>query len=450
MTRDNASPTTLLCTALYERAREGPPDAVIEAARAVVLDAVGCLFAGSAEKPSRASREYVAAIAGRGQSSVVGLAQQVDAASAAFANGVTIHALDFEPIGSPPCHAPASVLPAVLALAESCGAGGRDLITAFVLGWEVECRLRTAGTLRSAFHPLAIYGPVAAAAASAVLLGLDPSGIESAVAIGASAAGGLAANGHTPIKVIHAGSAARAGVVAALQAQHGLSGASGVFERAGGYGDAFFAEVDWGTFDSIATGPEPEYYLTEDGVVYKPYPVQLPMLNVVDTVLDARSSAFELADLDALELIVAPLVASRSNPRPRSGHAGKFSTEYCAAAALVFGEVGIATFDDERLSDPRLMQVISRTTITERSDFELGDVTVRLRTVSGDIVEVSRTHARGSKAAPLTREQRIEKVRSCLGYGGVPEITGDLVVAVEELETAQDVSRLGALLRAPA
>ncbi|MGX7680818.1 MmgE/PrpD family protein [Jatrophihabitans sp. DSM 45814] len=433
-----------LAADLHLRAAQGLPESVAETAKAVILDGVGCLFAGLAEKPSAISREYVTAVAGHPESSVAGADQQVDAASAAFANGVAIHSLDFDAIGSPPCHGTASVLPALLALAERSNASGRDVLCAFAMGWEVECRMRMAGKLRSAFHPLSVYGPVAAAAAGAILLGLDPRGIENAIAIGASAAGGLAANGQTPVKVMHAGNASRAGVIAALQAQRGLSGAAGVFERPGGYGDAFFAEVNW---TQLNAGMATHYYLDLDGVVFKPYPVQLPMLSVIDAVLDARPADFDLTDFEGLELIVSPLVASRSNPRPQRGHVGKFSPEFCAAAALLFGSVGIKTFTDELVTDSRITRVIDRTTVTERPSMKTHEVSVRLRRADGNVVEVSRAHQRGSTSEPLSREQRIAKVGDCLAYAQVADITEDLVSCVEAFETVADMSRLGELLR---
>lgn len=435
--------TGAFCAALHDQAHDGLPEPVVEAARAVVLDGVGCLFAGFAEAPSRIGRDYVTAVAGHPEASVVGVGAKVDAADAAFANGVAVHALDFEAVGSPPAHGTASVLPAVFALAERSGATGRDVLQAFALGWDVECRLRTVGRLRPAFHPMAVYGPVASAAASALLLGLDPVGIENAVAIGASGAGGLAANGHTPVKVVHAGNAARSGVLAALQAEQGLAGARHVFERPGGYGEAFLLDAAW---DRLNAGWGVEHFMSDDHVDHKPYPVQLPMLNVVDAVLDARPAGFDLAGFERLEMTVSTLVAGRPRDRPDHGHAGKFNPVFCAAVALVFGKVGIEAFSDEVVADPRIRRVMERTTVVERPS--AGDHEVAVRLYGGDgVIEVARAHQRGSRWEPLSRRQRIDKLRGCLAHAGVEGITDDLVTCVEGLETAADVWRLGTLLR---
>jgi len=444
---DEGGATARLADVLHDRFREETPRAVLDAAQAVVLDAVGCLFAGIAERPSRIGRDYVLAAGGSGPSSVVGRTDGVDAAGAAYANGITIHALDFEPIGSPPCHAPASVLPAVLALAERSGSSGRDLLASLAIGWEVESALRAAGRLRSAFHPLAVYGPVAAAAASAALLGLDARGIENAIAIGASAAGGLAANGHSPVKVVHSGVAAQAGVVAALQAQHGLVGSRAVLEARGGYGDAFYSEVDWGVLERLTAGPDAVHALSAATVLHKPYPVQLPILNVIDTVLDVRPDGFDPSDLESLELTVSSLIASRSNPRPERGHAGKFSPEFCAAAALRDGGVGIGSFEDARLHDARLLDVIDRVVVVERKDAGVHEVAVRLRTRSGAVLKASRSDPRGTAAAPLSGRQLVDKVRGCLEHAGAAGITDDLVACIGDLAAAGDVSDLTALLR---
>jgi 2-methylcitrate dehydratase PrpD len=131
-----------------------------------------------------------------------------------------------------------------------------------------------------------------------------------------------------------------------------------------------------------------------------------------------------------------------------SGHAGKFSTEFCAAVALVFGEVGIATFDDRVLSDPVVLGIIERIEIVERPELALGELTARLRLRSGEAVEASRRHPRGSRLDPLSRPQRIAKLRGCLAYGGVGPLAEELIACVERLETTHDVSELGTLLRA--
>ncbi|CUR58459.1 putative 2-methylcitrate dehydratase [metagenome] len=442
MTSDGA--TAALCRRLVEQRMLGVPDEVVATARSVVLDGLGCLVAGLNEPPSVRAREQVAETSRTPEASAVGLDRLTDTAAAAFVNGVTMHSLDFEAVGTPACHGTSSVLPALLALAERDGLSGAEVVTAFVLGWEVECRLRTAGELRDAFHPTAVHGPIAAAAAAGLLVGLDAVALEHAIAIAASSCGGLAANGRSEVKALHAGNAARTGVQSADLARKGLHGSVGILERSGGFGDAFFAQVDWaGLLDNWGE----KYFLRDDAVNFKPYPVQFPMINVVDTVLDARSAVVAASAVGELRLVVPTKVISRSNPHPHSGHAGKFSPEYCAAVALVLGEVGIEAFTDEAIADPRVRDIMMRTSLTEAAPGTSG-VTVEVVGQDGTILgKAARLHQRGSRQAPLRPDELHEKVRRCLRAAGAEAIGDELVAVVGRFETADHVTALMALLR---
>lgn len=448
-----SGPTATLCTALEESARHGVAEEPAAVARAVMLDGIACQFAGHAEIPAVIVRNYAAAIGGRAESSVVGVTGQLDAANAAYANGTAMHALDFEAVGTPPCHGTSSILPALVALAERESLSGSALICAFVLGWEAESRLRTVAKLRAGFHPTAVYGPIAAAAASAVLLRLDAAAIAGAIATAASSAGGLAGNGQTAVKAVHAGNAARCGVQAALLARNGLIGGASILERQGGFGDGFLAEArDW---DRLTEGWGESYFLSAEKLNYKPYPVQFPMINVVDAALDLVTAESEhgLFDVDgvaSLEIIAPPQVTGRSNSNPRNGHAGKFSPEYCAAVALVFGEVGIDAFTDARVAEPRIRQLIDRTTLSARTGTCAREVSIKLVRIDGRVTCVSRQHPRGSAQAPMSRQERIAKVGRCLSYAGAADIADDLVALVERFATPEDVVSLGQLLRTPA
>jgi 2-methylcitrate dehydratase PrpD len=442
----SVGPTAALCAALGAQQRRQLPDEVADAARAVVLDGVGCLIAGAAEPAGVIASGYTAAAGGQPEASVAGLADKVDAPAAAFANGVLMHALDFEAVGIPPCHDTSSVFPALLALAERENLSGRDVIRAFVLGWDVECRLRTAGAANSSFHPTAVYGPMAAAAACAVLLGLDPAGIENTLGIAASSAGGLAVNGKSMVKTAHAGNAARTGVTSALLAREGFASASGILERRHGYGDAFLVKPDW---ERLNQGWSESYFITEPGVNYKPYPVQFAMLNVVDTALDARSAGLDPEDIATVHITASAHIADRSDPRPHSGHAGKFSPEYCTAVALLSGEVGIEAFTDERCADPAVRALIDQCRITAYPEGTGGkrDVALRITRKDGSMVAVERTRPRGSVQDPLTRPQRLAKVRLCLRAVGAEAAADTLIDAMERFDTADDVRALAAALR---
>ena len=151
------------------------PGAVVEAAKVAILDGVANMLAGSTQDLATIIGKYVKESGGTPQSSVIGWGFKTNAPAAAFANGVFGHCLDYEIQGFPPTHGTSSCLPAALALAEGRGTPGKTIITAYVLGWEVQGRLRAASAAASnpAFHPPGMVGPLGGAASAAKVLDLD-------------------------------------------------------------------------------------------------------------------------------------------------------------------------------------------------------------------------------------------------------------------------------------
>src|SRR5688572_5348734 len=132
-----------------------------------------------------------------------------------------MHVLDYEPQGIPSTHGTSTLLPGILALAEQNGASGRDVVTAFAVGWEVQQRIAMAARKSQEsrpFHPPGIYGPPACASGCAKLLGLPEEKVRMALGIAASRTGGLYANNGTMTKSTHPGNSGRMGVEAALLA----------------------------------------------------------------------------------------------------------------------------------------------------------------------------------------------------------------------------------------
>ena len=189
------------------------PTSVVEAAKVAILDGVANMLAGSAQELATIIGQYVKESGGTPQSTVIGWGFKANAPSAAFANGVFGHCLDYEIQGFPPTHGTSSCLPAALALGEMRNSPGKTIIAAYVLGWEVQGRLRAASVAASnpAFHPPGMVGPLGGAAASAKVLGLNTHQTQMALGIAASRTGGLTANTGTMVKSTYPGNAARMG-----------------------------------------------------------------------------------------------------------------------------------------------------------------------------------------------------------------------------------------------
>ena len=211
------SATQSLVRFIVDTSLESLPDGAVDAAKIGIMDGVANMLAGSTQPLADIVGPYVDELGGTLDSSVVGRGFRTNPPQAAFANGVFLHCLDFEIQGHPPTHGTSACLPPALALAEKAGASGKTIVEAYVIGWEVQARLRaaSAGANLRGYHPPGIFGPIGTAAASAKVLGLDSGRVDMALGIAASQTGGLTANTGTMVKSTHPRNAARTGVDAA-------------------------------------------------------------------------------------------------------------------------------------------------------------------------------------------------------------------------------------------
>jgi len=224
-----------------------------ERARQCIIDTTGAALFGSRLPWSRIVAGHAQNCGGTGMSRVIGTALKVSPPAAALANGVCSHAFELDGLRKPSAgvHPGAILLPAALAAAEHQGAGGRDLLTAFVAGAEVMFRIGLAAkqsTESLGFHAPGVNGPYGSAIVAGRLLGLNSDQLTQALGIAGSLGGGLlafakAGNG-AMVKRLHMGRAAEAGMVAALLARDGYEGPDSVLEGQYGYLEAYARDGD--------------------------------------------------------------------------------------------------------------------------------------------------------------------------------------------------------------
>ncbi|WP_233235138.1 MmgE/PrpD family protein [Bordetella sp. LUAb4] len=215
-----------------------PPD-VRTVARDCLADWLACAFAALDEPASRIVAEMAREEGGHAQASVLGCSWRGSLSQAALVNGTVSHALDYDDVNlSVPGHMSAAILPAVVALAEYRGSTPRDLIAAFVAGYELACRvgmLVEPAHYANGFHTTATIGCLGAAMACSHLLGLSREQACHAIGIAATQAAGLKAMFGSMAKPLHAGLAAQAGLRAALLAGKGFISRTDVLECEQGY-----------------------------------------------------------------------------------------------------------------------------------------------------------------------------------------------------------------------
>ena len=215
-----------------------PPPAR-ELVRQCVLDYFGVAVAGAGDELVRFLLDELTEAGGAPQASVIGHRTRLPALSAVLVNGAAGHALDYDDVNmAMPGHPSVAILPGLLALAELRRSSGRDVITAFVAGYEIACRIGAAlqpGHYNLGFHSTGTVGSFGAAAACARLLGLDAEATAIAFGIAGTQAAGLKSQFGTMCKPFHAGKAAQNGLLAARLAARGFSSRADIVECVQGF-----------------------------------------------------------------------------------------------------------------------------------------------------------------------------------------------------------------------
>jgi len=435
-------------------AADPPADARAAAARAF-LDTIGAALAGAPEPAARIVAR-VAAADGGGPCAIVGTPCRASAANAALANGTAAHALDFDDM----CfvslaHPSAPLVAAALAAGEAAGASGRALVDGYVVGFEIEGRLGRAMNPRHyqrGWHCTATLGTIGAAAAAARVLGLDAAATAHALAIAASEASGVKENFGTMVKPLHAGLAARNGVAAAQLAQAGMVASAAAIDGPQGLLAAMDSERP--SLDDAMADLGARWEIVDTGVTVKLYPSCAGTHPTLDALLGLRRRHGISADnVEAIEIGVDPIVPTiLIHDRPSTGLEAKFSMPFCAAAAIVHGEVGIETFTPRYLRDADVLAVQAR--VRMRIDPSLdasappltqARVSVRLR--DGRLLTAFANGARGYPEQPATDAELDSKFLSCAGAALAADNAHEALLALRDIEHASDIRLLTPLLQ---
>jgi 2-methylcitrate dehydratase PrpD len=351
---------------------------------------------------------------------ITGSAARTSPTMAAFVNGCMLHVLDFEVQGLPPNHGTSNLLPPLLALAEMTNADGGRLLASFIVGWDVQHRLRASAEQNPlTFHPPGIFGPLGAAAAAGHLLELSADQVAMAFGFAASRTGGLFANNGTMAKCMHPGNAGRMGVESALLAAGGMTSNPDILDASQGFFDTLFARrVDT---DRITKGLGAEFMLASAGFNVKKYPAEIYMQRIIEVGSQARNRhSFKVFDVESVDVEMANVLDELSRPAPVSGLDGKFSYQFCAALGLTQTVVGVSSFHDEVLQQPEVQHVLARVKLHQNSAIpkSVFDTWVVIRVVfrDGSVIEEKCEQMPGFCRTPLTKEQQEAKFTDCTSH----------------------------------
>jgi 2-methylcitrate dehydratase PrpD len=445
--------STIAAFVAGSRWEDCPPPAV-EAARRAILDCLGVMLAG-AEEPAAHILARVAQVEGGGPlCTLVGTGLRSGALWAALYNGTAAHALDFDDTNFAMLgHPSAPVLSAALAAGELATATGQEVVHAFLLGFEVETSLAEVVNpthYERGWHATCTLGTLGAAAAASRLLGLDPAGTATALAVAASQSSGLKENFGTMTKPFHAGHAARSGVLAALLAREGWTASERAIEGPQGWVNVLGGGSP--RLEALSTLGAPWKILTT-GVAVKPYPSCACTHSIIDSALELRRThGVRPADVDEVVVGVnerVPRILIHADPQ--TGLEAKFSAEFCVAAALAEPRVGIETFRDDKIQDPALRGLMKRVRMLVDpaipGDLERHVWTrLTLRLADGRTFEIPPRPVPGHPSNPLSMTALREKFDSGAGLVLPADRVGVVRDMVERLDECPDLRSLTALL----
>jgi 2-methylcitrate dehydratase PrpD len=318
---------------------------------------------------------------------------------------------------------------------------GRDLLLAFTLGVEIECRLGNAISpehYARGWHITSTCGTLGAAAASGKLLSLDTERMIWAIGAAATQTCGIVECLGTATKSLSVGNAARNGLWSALLAERGFSGPSSPIEGRQGYISALApSTIDW---PALTSGLGETWELANN--TYKPYPGGIVVHPAIDAALAFRKEPGVV--LDAIDRIVVrghPLLAARADrPNVTTGREAQVSVQHSVAAAMLFGEAGLAQYTDACVRNPAVLALRAKVHVEQDETIDVAAVTLDMWTKDGANRIVRVSAARGSLARPLTDQEIEDKLRSLSPSWCTAHCIQSVIDAVWALDRTDDAS----------
>ncbi len=410
------------------------PDKTVHEVRRRVLDSIGCALGAYHAAPAKIARAVATAIHDTRAGTVWGTTHSTSPELAAFANGAMVRYLDYNDtyLSLEPAH-PSDNIPAAVAVTQATGKTGKDMILASVIGYEIQCRLCDADSLRKSGWDHVTYGALSTAALAGKLWELEADGLEHAL--------GLAGVCNITTRQTRTGqismwkacafsNAARNGVFAADLARRGMTGPNEIFEGPKG----LMHQLSIPGVAEIILGRDGDFMIDRTYIKY--WPAEYHSQSAIDAALQVRSEIgdrkIESIHIGSFEAAVSIIGSEPEKWRPTSRETADHSMGYCVAVALLDGNVTAESFATERLSDPKILDLLDRTKITEEPELNTGYPEgipnhLTLTLADGTKLEKRVDFPRGHYKNPMTDDEVVEKFKR-QAAGVVSDATADRIV----------------------
>ncbi|MBM4296113.1 MAG: MmgE/PrpD family protein [Deltaproteobacteria bacterium] len=433
------------------------PPAVIERAKACMLDTLAVSLYGSTKPWSKTVSEFVLAAGAQGRATVFGRRQTAPAERAALANGTMAHAFELDNVRQPGAgvHPGATAFLPAFAAAEEVGADGRALLTAFVAGCEVMSRIGVAAgnsVEHRGFHAPGLTGTFGAAVAAGKLFKLDGKKMVNALGIAGSYSGGLIEFSHcregAMVKRLHLGKAAEGGVTAAQLARRGFAGPESVLEGKFGFCQSFSEAPKLGALTHrLGRLWESMNICIKRCAVHINAHAPIEALQTLQAELQFAPEEIRAIEIGGIE----KLVTHHANYQPSDLMMAQYSIPFCVALSGYFDPSDPANFDAGKLKDKNILALMRKVSLKVDQEIEEKgwDRAARLTVDLGKRGRHSKLviHFKGTPLNPLSALEVEDKARKLTrGILSASQYAG-LVDGVAKLEKIADISALGASLR---
>jgi 2-methylcitrate dehydratase PrpD len=432
---------------------EAIPGQALTVAKGAIQDCVGVALAGARHPGGSIPAEWARRSAGAGGATVWGQNFKTSAHDAALVNGTAAHALDYDDvtwglIG----HPSVSLVPALFAIGETINATGRDVLHAYVVGFEVMAKLgRTTQprhSLDAGWHATGTIGAFGATAACCKLLDLDADQTARALGIVYSMTSGNVSNFGTMCKPLHAGLAARNAVEASLWAQAGFTSLPHPFDGPRSFHEVYSRGLpaDMKPLEELGK----VYELVVRGVVIKPYPCGVALHPAIDAVHALKKE--HAIDPDAVVSGEAGVTKYTFDKLcylvPRTGLEAKFSMPYTIARSILDDSIGFDTFTDRLVQDEKAQALTRRISMYVHAGIEnawtMGSrpVNVRLHLRDGGVLERQVDISKGNPEVAMTPAELNVKFEDCARLSLDPAA---LKAASQRLQTIENLAAVSEL-----
>jgi 2-methylcitrate dehydratase PrpD len=410
-------------------------------AKRSILNMIGCALGTARDPAVETAVRVLAPLAGKPEATLIGRQERLDVASAAFVNAVAGNLLDYDDTHlNTVIHPTAPVLPPALAIAERHGRTGAELIAAFIVGAEIECRVGNSvspGHYDRGWHITATAGIFGAAAATARLLALDAETTGHALGIAASQSASIIENLATAGKNVGVGNAARNGIMAALFAQGGYRAAPTAIEGPRGWAVAM---GDKPKLDELTGALGTRWEIARN--TYKPYPAGIVMHAIIDACLKLRADGLKPEQVASVVVRGDQLLLARGDRKVENERDAKVSNHHCVAAGLLRGAGGVPEFAAPFVADPAAVAMRAKTRCELDASMPRGAATVEVRTTDGRMLNATVHHPLGSEQNPLSDAEIEAKLAENVRIGGSGVDPARVIEAVWTLDQAETVAPL--------